>query len=78
MESELSYAQVYRIFKKSGAERISDEAVRELARFFQIYGEKIAKQANELANHAGRKTIKASDVRLAIKNIINIDLDQLK
>ncbi len=78
MDSELSYAQVYRIFKKGGAERVSDEAVRELARFFEIYGEKIAKQANELANHAGRKTIKAADVKLAIKNITNIDLDQLK
>ncbi len=76
MESELSFAQIYRIFKKGGAERVSDEAVRELAKFFELYGEKIAKQANELALHAGRKTVKASDVRLAIKNIFNINFEE--
>ena len=76
MEVEFSYAQIYRIFKKGGAERVSDEAIKELAEFFEMYGEKIAAQAAELAAHAGRKTVKASDVRLAIKNILNINLSE--
>ncbi len=73
-EPEFSSAAVYRIFKKAGAERVSDDAVMELSKFFELYGERVAQQAAALAQHAGRKTVKASDVKLAIKNIFNIEV----
>ena len=58
---------MYRILKKSGAERVSDESANELRRVIEEIAETIAKNAVEDANHAGRKTVKADDIKLASK-----------
>jgi len=58
---------MYRILKKSGAQRVSDESAIELRRVVEEIAEAIAKNAVEDANHAGRKTVKAEDVTLASK-----------
>jgi len=59
--SDVSY------FKKSGAQRVSDESASELRRVIEEIAEVIAKNAVDDANHAGRKTVKADDVKLASK-----------
>ena len=59
---------MYRILKKSGAERVSDESADELRRIIEDIAEDIAKNAVDMASHAGRKTIKAEDVKLASKS----------
>jgi DNA-binding protein len=69
-ETEFGLAAVYRIIKKSGAERVSDEAAEELRRVVQDIANQVAKRAIELSLHAGRHTVKASDIRLAAKNIL--------
>ncbi|HIH40033.1 MAG TPA: histone family protein [Halobacteria archaeon] len=66
---ELPIAPIERIVKKSGAERISEEAKKELARTLEEYGSKISTEAVKLAKHAGRKTIKREDIRLAAEKI---------
>ena len=67
---------MYRVIKKSGAERVSDDAPDELRKILEDVAERIAKQAVDLSNHAGRKTIKSEDVRLArqeyIKTLIKL------
>ena len=65
--SELGLSAMYRILKKSGAQRVSDESAVELRRVIEEIAEAIAKNAVEDANHAGRKTLKAEDVKLASK-----------
>ena len=65
--SELGLSAMYRILKKSGAQRVSDESAIELRRVVEEIAEAIAKNAVEDANHAGRKTVKADDVKLASK-----------
>ena len=65
--SELGLSAIYRILKKSGAQRVSDESAIELRRDVEEIAEAIAKNAVEDANHAGRKTVKADDVKLASK-----------
>jgi histone H3/H4 len=65
--SELGLSAMYRILKKSGAERVSDESAIELRRVIEEIAETIAKNATDMSKHAGRKTIKAEDVKLASK-----------
>ncbi len=49
---------------------MGDDAVEEMRKSLEEIGIKIAQQAVELAMHAGRKTVKASDVRLAVKTFL--------
>jgi len=65
--SELGLSAMYRILKKSGAQRVSDESASELRRVIEEIAEVIAKNAVDDAYHAGRKTVKAEDVKLASK-----------
>lgn len=69
---EFGLAAMYRVLKKSGAERISDDAADELRKVLEEVGERIARQAVDLSVHAGRKTIKPDDIRLASKNVIRL------
>lgn len=69
---ELGLATMYRVIKKSGAERVSDDAADELRKILEDVAEKIAKQAVDLSVHAGRKTVKSEDIRLASKNILKL------
>ena len=69
-ETEFGLAAVYRIIKKSGAERVSDEAAEELRRAVEDVAVQIAKQAIMLADHAGRHTVKGADIKLAAKTIL--------
>lgn len=63
--TEIPISPVIRIIRKTGAERVGNEAGEELAELMEAYGQKIAKEALKLASHAGRKTITAHDVRMA-------------
>jgi histone H3/H4 len=69
---ELGLAAMYRVIKKSGAERVSDDAADELRRLLEDVAIRIATQAVDLSVHAGRKTIKPEDIRLAAKNVLKI------
>jgi len=65
--SELGLSAMYRILKKSGAERVSDESADELRRIIEDIAIDIAKDAVDMTKHAGRKTVKSEDVKLASK-----------
>ncbi|MEM3684188.1 MAG: NFYB/HAP3 family transcription factor subunit [Conexivisphaerales archaeon] len=69
-ETEFGAAGIYRILKKAGAERVGDDAVIELRTALEDIGMKISVKAVELALHAGRKTVRGSDVRLAVKTFL--------
>ena len=68
--SELALASMHRLCKKAGAERVSEAAAKKLAIKLDGIGMKIAKEALAFAMHAGRKTIKAKDIEIAKKKVI--------
>ena len=60
-------AAMDRILRKAGAPRVSDSGKKALRDALEDVAVEISKQALEFAEHAGRKTIKAEDIRLATK-----------
>ena len=63
----LPLAAMEKILKQSGAERVSDKAKAALKLVIEEQAEQIAAQAVKFAAHAGRKTVKAGDIKLAAK-----------
>ena len=57
-----------KILKNSGAERVSDKAKAALKDVIEDIAEEIASNAVKLALHAGRKTVKSGDIKLAAKS----------
>ena len=53
--------------KKCRCKRVSEDAKEALAKVLEQCGEDIALQAVKLAKHAGRVTVNASDIELAVK-----------
>jgi len=63
--TELSLSAVERIIKKAGAERISADATETLAVLMEEYGVFLSKEAKKMSDHAGRKTLRGSDIKMA-------------
>lgn len=67
--TELPLAAVDRIIRKASGRRVSENAAQALAEILEEIGIKIAREASTLAEHAGRRTVRDSDIRLAAKRV---------
>jgi histone H3/H4 len=66
---EIPIAPIGRIIKNAGGKRVSEDAKEALGKVLKQCGEDISRQAVKLAKHAGRVTVKASDIELAVKEL---------
>lgn len=64
----LPLAAMEKLLKEAGADRVSDGAKVALKEFLEEISIAVGREAVGLALHAGRKTIKAEDIKLAAKN----------
>ena len=63
--ADLPIAAVARVAKNNGAERVGADASQALVDLTEKYLANLVKEANKLAGHAGRKTLKAEDIEMA-------------
>lgn len=63
----LPLAAMEKLLKKCGAPRVSEDAKEAMKEVLELYGEDIGQKAVRLAQHSGRKTVKGTDIKLAVK-----------
>ncbi|RMF06522.1 histone [Candidatus Woesearchaeota archaeon] len=61
-------AAMEKILKKAGADRVSEGAKEALRDVMEDIAEEIGASAVKLALHAGRKTVKEEDIKLAARS----------
>ena len=71
MERETNFSQrsLKRVIQKHGADRVSNQSPKQLDEILEKYTEQLVKEANKLAQHADRKTIRPLDLRKAEQKI---------
>lgn len=65
--NDLPLAPIDRLIRKSGADRVSEDASVAMSEIISDFVEDLSTHAFKLAKHAGRKTITAEDIQLAAK-----------
>lgn len=63
----LPKAAMARLLKENGAKRVSEAAMVAMADVLEKKGLEISRKAIRNAQHAGRKTVLDSDIKLALK-----------
>mgnify|MGYP001566012925 CR=1 FL=1 len=67
-EKFLPLAAMEKLLKQGGAERVSDKSKVALKNALEEMAHEIAVKSIKLAVHAGRKTVKSEDIKLAVKD----------
>lgn len=70
MSKEIKVAPMHKLIKRAGADRVSEESAVALGVALEEIGVKVAREAIDYAKHAGRKTVKARDVEIAAKKVL--------
>lgn len=60
-------AAMEKLLKKAGAPRVSEDAKSAMKEVLEDYGERLGQKAIRIAGHAGRKTVKEVDIKLAMR-----------
>ena len=60
-------AAMERILLSAGADRVSEDAKQELCDVCEELATRFGERAIKFAEHAGRKTVKEEDVKLAVR-----------
>lgn len=71
MAKEIKVAPMHKLIKRAGATRVSEESALALGKTLEEIGVKVAKEAIDFAEHAGRKTVKARDIEIAAHKVLS-------
>lgn len=63
----LPLAAMEKLLKKAGAPRVAEDAKAVMKEVLEDYGISVGQRASRIAQHAGRKTVKGSDIKVALK-----------
>jgi histone H3/H4 len=66
---ELTLQPLRKLIKRAGGKRVSDDAAEELGKILEEKATEIAKEAQRLSEHAGRRTVMRIDIKMAKKNL---------
>lgn len=66
---DLPLALMARVIKNAGAGRVSEDAKLALAQILEDIAREVSKRAVSIADRSGRKTLRADDVRLAVREV---------
>jgi histone H3/H4 len=66
---EIPIAPIGRIIRNAGGQRVGESAEIALGKVLEQWAEDVSIQAVKLAKHAGRVTVSASDIELAVKGL---------
>ena len=70
MAGEIKVAPMHKLIKRAGADRVSEESAIALGKALEGIGVKIARESLDFARHAGRKTVKAEDIEIAARKVL--------
>jgi histone H3/H4 len=65
MSTKIPILALENLMKDKGAERISDDATKELRKILENYLYDLSLKASKIASHSGRKTINSGDLLIA-------------
>ena len=68
-EPNLSLEAMRRLCRRAGAKRVGRSAAMELARILDEVGVELAREAIGHAMHAGRRTVRAKDIKAAYEKM---------
>ena len=71
MRRIIKIAPMHKLIKRAGAARVSEESAIALSEILEEVGLKVAKEAIDFARHAGRKTVKARDIKIAAEKMLD-------
>lgn len=64
---EFSISKMKEIIKSQGDKRVSEASAEELRKTLEMFAGDVAEEAIAVANESGRKTVRAEDVKEALK-----------
>jgi histone H3/H4 len=70
LTKEIKVAPMHKLIKRAGADRVSEESAIALGIALEEIGVKVAREAIDNAHHAGRNTVKARDIEIAAKKVL--------
>jgi len=66
MKKEIPIASIERILKKTGAERIAEEAKKVLRDYIEEYTEKVSEKIIRATKNTKRKTVRVEDIEIIL------------